>query len=99
MESDDPICVHFIYKCNIQNNAQIMGELSYILLNTSCIQLILDLSQLVFKFLTCVFLEDKTFLFGTLFHHKKFRGFGLFVRTSLSFGSWLSHSLFHGLSF
>ena len=32
MESDDPICVHFVFKCKIINNAQILGELSYMLL-------------------------------------------------------------------
>ena len=35
MESDDPICVHFVFKCKIINNAQILGEQSYMLLNIS----------------------------------------------------------------
>jgi hypothetical protein len=31
---DDPICVHFVFKCKTVNNALILGELSYIHYNT-----------------------------------------------------------------
>ena len=34
----------------------------------------------------CFILEDKPFLFGTLCHHEKCGGFGLFVGTVLSLG-------------
>jgi hypothetical protein len=30
---DDSICVHFVFKCKIINNALILGDLSYILYN------------------------------------------------------------------
>jgi hypothetical protein len=33
---DDPICVHFVFKCKIINNALILGELSYIAITYSC---------------------------------------------------------------
>jgi len=32
--------VHFVFKCNIINNAPILGELSYMLLNIGCLQLV-----------------------------------------------------------
>ena len=80
--SDDPTCVHFVFKCKILNNALILGELSYICQNTLLMSLLLHL-LIIIKYLT---LEDKHFLFGTLCHHEKCGGFDLFVGTLLSLG-------------
>jgi hypothetical protein len=52
---DDPICVHFIFKCEIINNALILGELSYICYTQS---------YAYFNWYWLL-LEDKSFLFGT----------------------------------
>ena len=40
MESDDLICVHFVFKCKILINAHILGEQSYRFLNISSLHLI-----------------------------------------------------------
>ena len=72
MESDDPICVQFVFKCKIINNAQILGELSYMLLNISCLQLIFDPDDMSPW-------KTNISLLGTLCHHEKCRGFGLFL--------------------
>ena len=32
--------MHFVFKCNIINNAPILGELSYMILNIGCLQLV-----------------------------------------------------------
>jgi hypothetical protein len=32
--SDDPICVHFVFKCKMLDNAHILGELYYTISNT-----------------------------------------------------------------
>ena len=92
MESDDPI------SCTLYRNTKykIVHKSwgSYpTFLRTLGPLLRLDLSQLVSNaYLVCLWKTN--FFLGTLCHHKRCRWFGLFVRTSLSFGSWLSHSLF-----
>ena len=34
--------MHFVFKCNIINNASILGELSYMHLNIGCLQLVFN---------------------------------------------------------
>ena len=46
----------------------------------------LSLNVLILIYIKYLFLEDKYFRFGTLCHHKKCGGFGLFVGTLLSLG-------------
>ena len=77
-QSDDPTCVHFVFKYKILNNAQILGEHSYICQNT--------LLMILSYHIQCFMLEYKPFLFGTLCHHEKCEGFGLFVGTLFSLG-------------
>jgi len=72
MESDDPVCVHFVFKCKIINNAHILGELSYMLLNISCLQLVFDPDDVSLW-------KTNISRLGTLCHHVKCRGFGLFL--------------------
>ena len=72
MESDDPICVHFVFKCKIINNAHILGEQSYMLLNISCLQLVFDPDDVSLW-------KTNISRLGTLCHHEKCRGFGLFL--------------------
>jgi hypothetical protein len=66
------VCVHFVFKCKIINNRHILGEQSYILLNISCLRLVFDPDDVS---------PWKTYIFrlGTLCHHEKCRGFGLFL--------------------
>ena len=72
MESDDPIYVHFAFKCKIINNAQILGEQSYMLLNISCLRLIFDPDDVSLW-------KTNISRLGTLCHHEKCRGCGLFL--------------------
>jgi hypothetical protein len=67
---DDPICVHFVFKCKIINNALILGELSCICYNT-----LLCLFQLVL-----IIVGRQIFSFWYLVcHHKKCGEFGLLL--------------------
>ena len=104
------MCVHCVFKYKIINNALLLGELSCILLNTIYILFVFDPFHWSLIPMTCL-MEDKPFWLGTLYHHEKCRGCGLFVGTplflfeSLSqlaslFGSGLYHSLINiSLSF
>ena len=93
-QSDDPTFVHFVFKCKILNNALILGEHSYICQNTLLMILLVHL-LIIIKYFT---LKDKPFLFGTLCHHEKCRGFGLFIGTSLSLGVGYLIPYFCGLA-
>jgi hypothetical protein len=73
MESDDLMCVHVVFKCNIINNAHILGGSNPIcFLNISCLHLIFDPDD-VSPWKTNIF------CLGTLCHHQKCRGFDLFL--------------------
>ena len=86
MESDDPICVHFVFKCKIINNAQILWELSYMFLNISCLQLVFDPDDVSLW-------KTNISRLGTLCHHEKCRGFGLFLDDN--FINWYLTFIWH----
>ena len=87
VESDDPICVHFVFKCKIINNAQILGEQSYMLLNISCLQLVFDPNDMSLW-------KTNIFRLGTLCHHEKWGGFVYSLMVFSSFGILLSFVIF-----
>ena len=75
--------MHFVFKCNFINNAPILGEISYILVNISCFQLVFypnDVS--IWK--TNIFLS-----WYFVCHHEKCRGIGLLFWYHFSFGIFL----------
>ena len=72
MESDDPIYVQFLFKCKIINNAHILGEQSYMLLNVSCLQLVFGPDDVSLW-------KTNISRLGTLCHHEKYRGFDLLL--------------------
>ena len=87
VESDDPICVHSVFKCKIINNAQMLGEQSYMLLNIGCLQLVFDPNDMSLW-------KTNIFRLGTLCHHEKWRGFVYSLMVFSSFGILLSFVIF-----
>ena len=87
VESDDPICVHFVFKCKIINNAQILGEQSYMLLNIGCL-------QLVFIPMTCLLGRQTFFVLVPLCHHEEWGRFFYSLMVFSSFGILLSFVIF-----
>jgi hypothetical protein len=74
---DDPICVHFVFKCKILNNALILGSSTIFIITCSMclfqlVLLIVGRQNYSFWYLVC--------------HHKKCGEFDLFVGTLLSLG-------------
>ena len=77
----------FVFKCKIINNAQILGEQSYMLLNMGCLQLVFypnDMSPW----------KTNIFRLGTLCHHEKWRGFVYSLMVFSSFCILLSFVIF-----